>query len=434
MSSLRRLALASALALSTGCTSASPTPATERDAAQPADAPVVAAQPGAWFDAQGNLMVVGAGRRLRLVLSAPISACSPALESPGTAAEVAARASLPFHVLAEACRANHADILLPAESENASPAELERSYHDVARCAASELGVTDGWIPRVVADGNPCTDSLGLGWRLPKLAELIGLTVDDRKAIAGALFDTQGRTTFASLVVYARGPSDALVLATLSPNAAEQAPSLDDEKLSKPLFGAALRCVREGTAPPNTASMPPLPNAAACLSQQRTAQGLGAPAVRPTTVPELQKLKAWVDMASHEPALLKSENQLREVNQLLAAPALDQLARDAREERALTERYAELAEGLDAPELTPGERERRRAEFDALRKRLGGKIVAGAEASGAARSELSAVLQHLQMVLERAQTAPAKGKKSPRLDYAPTLARVRELAGKGKAP
>jgi hypothetical protein len=428
------LGSASALILSAACSGGGPAPATEHDAAQTADAPVVAAQPGAWFDPQGNLTVVGAGRRLRLVLSAPISACAPAFDAPGSAAEVAARASLPFHVLAEACRDDHPNILLPAESETASPAELERSYHDVARCAASELGVTEGWVPRLVADGNPCAEALGLGWRLPNLAELTGLTVDDRKAIAGALFDTEGRTTFASLVVYARAPGGALTLATLSPNAADQAPVLDDEKRQKPLSGAALRCVHEGGAPSRTAVLPPLPNAAGCMSQQRSALGLVAPPVRPASVPEVLKLRAWIDVVSHNPTLLNNENQLRELDQLLAAPALDQLARDAREERALTERYSELAEGLDAPELSPGERERRRAEFDNLRKRLGGKIVRSAEAAGAVRTQLSVMLDQLQTMLDRRQLAASKGKKRPHLDYGHALERVRELAGKGKAP
>jgi hypothetical protein len=373
---------------------------------------------------------------LRLVLSAPVSPCAPAFEASGSAAEVAARASLPFHVLADACRHDHPDILLPEESENASPSELEHSYHDVARCSATELGVTEGWIPQLVADGNVCASSLGVGWRLPNLAELTGLTVDDRKAIAGALFDTQGRTTFGSLVVYARGPDGALTLATLSPNAAEQAPPLEEDKRRNPLFGVALRCVREGAGQPGaSANLPPLPNATACLGQQRAAQGLAAPPVRsPASVPELQKLKAWLELAHRSPALLKNENQLRELNQLLAAPALDQLARDAREERALTERYAELADGLDAPELTPGERERRRAEFDNLRKRLGGKIVGKAETAGGSRTELSAVLEHLEAMLQDLQSPGGKAKKRPSVDYSATLQRVRELGGKGKTP
>ncbi len=396
----------------------------------------MAAQPGAWFDPQGNLTVVGAGRRLRLVLSAPISACAPAFEAPGSASEVAARASLPFHVLAEACRRDHPDILLPEESENASPSELEHNYHDVARCSATELGVTEGWVPQLVADGNPCADSLGSGWRLPNLAELTGLTVDDRKAIAGALFDTQGRTTFGSLVIYARAPGGTLTLATLSPNAAEQAPPLEDDKRQKPLFGVALRCVRAGAGQPSAGTnLPPLPNAAACLSQQRSAQGLAVPSARaPAAVPELQKVKVWLDQVNHSPTLLKNERHIHELEQLLQAPVLDQLARDAREERALTERYAELADGLDAPELSAGERERRRAEFDSLRKRLGGKILGNAEAGGGARTELSAVLQHLELMIEPLQTAVAKSKRRPRFDYAQVLARVRELGGKGQTP
>jgi hypothetical protein len=277
---------------------------------------------------------------------------------------------------------------------------------------------------------------LGLGWRLPNLAELTGLTVDDRKAIAGALFDTQGRTTFGSLVVYARAPGGALTLATLSPNAADQAPPLEEDKRQKPLFGVALRCVREATGQPAASgNLPPLPNAAACLSQQRSSQGLAAPSVRaPAVVPDLQKLKAWLDQVNRSPALLKNERHIHELEQLLAAPALDQLARDAREERALTERYAELADGLDAPELSPGERERRRAEFDSLRKRLGGKIVGSAEAAGGARTELSAVLQHLELMIEPLQTVITKSKRRPRFDYGQVLARVHELGGKGKTP
>jgi hypothetical protein len=418
------------LPLGSACSGATPAPSGGHATSAPADAPLVASQPGAWFDAQGNLTVVGAGRRLRLVLSAPVSACSPAFSVPGKAADVAARASLPFHVLAEACRQDHPTILLPAESEGASPAELEHSYHDVSRCAASELGVTEGWVPQVVADGNPCLAALGLGWRLPSTAELTGLTLDDRKAIAGALFDTQVRTTFGSLVVYARSAGGALELATLSPNAAEQAPALDDDKRQKPLFGAALRCVRDAAANAPAPAPPPQPYAAACLKEQRSDAGLTA-APRPSSVPELQKLKAWLDVATRNPVLLGSDAQLRELMQLLAAPALDQLARDAREERALTERYAELAEGLDDPGVSATERERRRTEFDSLRKRLGGQIVSKAETAGASRTELAAVLQHLQLLLERHQLSQSQVKKRPHVDYSPALTRVRELGGNG---
>lgn len=269
---------------------------------------------------------------------------------------------------------------------------------------------------------------------MPKAAELSGLTVDDRKAIAGALFDTEGRTTFGSLVLYARAAGGALTLATLSPNAAEQAPALDDGKLERPLFGAVLRCVRDAnqvSAPP----LPVLPNAAACLREQRATQGLVAPALKATPLPELQRLKAWLQLAERTPVLLQSEASLRELSQLLAAPSLDQLARDARQERALTERYAELAEGLDDPAASTGERERRRAEFDRLRKRLGGRIVGSAEAGGTARTELAALLQHLQLLLERQQTATKSVKKAGKFDYGPVLSRVRELGnGKGSTP
>lgn len=429
----------SLLVLGSACSSAVPAPSSEQAPQPSADAPLVAAQPGAWFDAQGNLSVVGAGRRLRLLLSAPVSACAPAFSASGSAADVAAHASLPFHVLAEACRLEHAAILLPAESEGASPSELEHNYHEVARCAASELGATEGWVPQVVADGEPCSAALGQGWRLPKTAELMGLTIDDRKAIAGALFDTLGRSTFGSLLVYARGAAGQLELATLSPNAAEQAPALDEDKRHKPLSGAALRCVRDvaGSASAPVPTPPPQPYAAACIKDQRAGAGLAAPEPRPATVPELQKLKAWVEMADRNAALLKKDMHLHELTQLLAAPALDQLARDAREERALTERYAELAESLDDPAATPGERERRRAEFDGLRKRLGGQIVNKAEARGAAGTELSAVLQHLQLLLERHQADAQRNssKKRPIVDYTPALTRVRELRGaSAKAP
>jgi hypothetical protein len=364
-----------------------------------------------------------------LLLSAPVSACAPAFESAGDAAQVVAHASLPFHVLAEACRADHPSILLAAESETASPAELERSYHEVAQCAASELGVTEGWIPQLLTENDPCPGALGVGWRLPTTAELTGLTVDDRKAIAGALFDTQSRTTFGSLVVYARTAGGSLELATLSPNAAEQAPPLDETKRHRPLFGAALRCVRDGAGPPAASfTPPPQPHAASCLRAQRDAVGLAPPPVGAAEVPELQKLKTLTSLMERNPALLAREDQLRELNQLLQAPALEQLAREAREERALTERYAELADGLDDPAASPGERERRRAEFDNLRKRLGGQIVRSAEAAGTARTELTAVLAHLQLMLERRQISSKAAKKH--LDYSPALTRVRELGGK----
>jgi mRNA-degrading endonuclease toxin of MazEF toxin-antitoxin module len=407
-------------------------PATEHEATSPADAPVVAAQPGAWFDAHGGLMVVGAGRRLRLVLSAPVAACEPAFAVNASAAERAERASLPFRVLSDACRTEHPSVLLPEESLTASPAELERNYQEVARCAAEELGTTSGWVPEVVAASDPCPAALGLGWRLPQAAELEGLTVDDRKAIAGALFEAEAGAGFGSLLLYARGANGDLTLVTLSPNSSEQAPTLSETRRTKPFFGAALRCVpkaramTEGAQPPP----PPLPHAAECLRalrQQQAALRLGPPAV---PLLELQKLRAWVESVQRSPAVVESEVALRELTQLLAAPALERLAREAREERALTEHYAELAEGLDDPNVSAGERVRRRAEFDNLRKRLGGQLI-HTPGSANDRAQLAALLSHLVTLLP--STPPPKPGKKPTKtrapDYRPVLARLRELRG-----
>jgi len=425
-----------ALLFLTACSAASPAPGAEPRSREPVDAPVVAAQPGAWFDDRGNLTVVGPGHRLRLVLSAPISPCAAGFEGGGSPEQVATRASLPFHVLSEACRETHPTILLAAESDTASPSELERSYHEVAHCAASDWGLTQGWIPKVVADTDPCPLALGLGWRLPNAAELTGLTVDDRKAVAGALFDTEDRTTFDSLLLYARGPNGQVELATLSPNAAERPPALSEDKRAKPFFGAALRCVKEpGSASGTQSTLPVLPHAAECLRAERQAQGLAAARPKTAALPELVKLKGWMDVAQRVPVMQHSESDLRELAQLLAAPALDRLAQEARDERALTEHYAELAEGLDDPAASPGERERRRAEFDSLRKRLGGQIVHSAEASGTDRTEISAVLARLMAMLENAQQSKLQAKASRRgkpIDYGPLLSRVREL-GSGKA-
>lgn len=399
-----------------------------RNTAQ-ADSPLVKSQPGAWFDAYGNLTIVGAGRRLRLVLSAPVAACSPAFQVAGPAADVSTRASLPFHILSEACRDQHPSILLAEESETASPSELERSYHETARCASSDWRLTDGWIPRVVADSDPCPLALGLGWRLPREAELQGLTLDDRKAVAGALFDADERSAFAGLLLYARSAGGDLTLATLSPNAAEMAPSLAEARLNRPFFGATLRCVREaGPAPDAKARPPVLAGATECLRAHRQAQGLLTASAPSKPLPELQKLKGWLDVAQRTPQRLRSHGELKELLGLLEAPALDDLAKKASEERALTERYAELAEGLDDPTASAAERQRRHAEFDHLRKRLRGQIVQSAEASGAQGTELGAVLLHLQRLLQDAAT-PAKGgrRASPSPDYKPIFARLREL-------
>jgi hypothetical protein len=434
-------ARAVALLLLGGCSTGATPAATPDDGPARPDAPLVAAQPGAWFDAEGGLMVVGAGRRLRVVLSAPITACAPGFQGAVSAQQAAARASLSFRVLSEACRHEHPDILLPEESATASPAELERTYHEVARCASHDLGATTGWLPSVVAASDPCPLVLGLGWRLPQLAELQGLGVDDRKAIAGALFDTEDRAGFGSLLLYARGPSGELSLVTLSPNGAEQAPTLTPELAGKPLFGAALRCVRDGGAPASStaATMPPLPNAAACMRALRAEQTtLKTSSSTAISLPELQKLKAWVAIAQRTPAVLQNQATLKELGELLSAPALERLAQEAREERVLTEHYAELAEGLDDPGVSEGERERRRAEFDSLRKRLGGKIVQSAVAASAERTELSALLSHILGLIEssaaQAKTAKKPTKTRPS-DYGPLIARVQQLRGeKAKAP
>jgi hypothetical protein len=399
------------------------------------DAPIVDTQPGAWFDAYGNLTVVGPGRRLRLVLSAPIVACGHAFQTRGSAAEVALRASVPFHVLSDACREAHPTILLAEESKTASPSELEHSYHDVAHCAGTDWGLTEGWVPRAIEGSDPCPLALGLGWRLPNAQELQGLTVDDRKAIAGALFDTQEASSFGSLLLYVRGASGELGLSTLSPNAAEQAPTLTADRRERPFFGAALRCVREDGGLPNTRVPPPvLPEASSCLQEQRKSQGISAARALAPLPAELQQLKDWLASAERAPAHVRDPVQLNLLSQLLTSPTLERLARDARDERALTERYAELAEALDDPNVSAAERERRHAEFAHLRKRLGGQIVQSAQASGGDHTALGATVSRLYVVLDSASQvkAPKKGRV---LDYGPVLARLRELgAAKAKAP
>jgi hypothetical protein len=420
--------------LAWSCAGASPPSRAARADRAPADAPLVAAQPGAWFDAYGNLTVVGAGRRLRLVLSAPISACAIAFQTGGAAADLSMRASLPFHVLGEVCRATHPAILLPEESETASPSELEHSYHEVARCAAADWGLTEGWIPKVIEDSDPCPLALGVGWRLPTQAELQGLTIDDRKAVAGALYDADGPAESSELLLYARAPSSRLTLVTLSPNAAEQAPVLTDEKRTRPFFGATLRCVQSGGSTPRARATPPgLPHAVQCLREQHAAQGVRVVPRGSAPPPELQKLNGWVDGALASPKRVHDEKELVELAKLLASPTLERIAHEAREERALTERYAELAESLDDPSVSAAERERRHAEFAHLRKRLGGQIVQSAEASGTDRTALAAVLSRLKIVLESAATQTGSPKKGRAPDYRPLLARVRQLGGEKAA-
>jgi hypothetical protein len=426
VSTFARGALAFSFCLA--CSGSTAPGAPPRDAAPAPDAPIVAAQPGAWFDAHGGLTVVGAGRRLRIRLSAPIVACEPAFREQLPPAEQSARASLTFRMLSETCRAEHPTILLEAESATASPAELERSHHEVARCAAADLGATTGWVPAVVAASDPCPVALGLGWRLPEVAELQGLTIDDRKAVAGALFEAEAGAGFGSLLLYARTPTGQITLVTLSPNGSEEAPELTEARLGKPFFGAALRCV----APPTVASSaPPLPHAHECVNALRKARS-SVRGVPPATQPiELQKLKAWLDLVQASPTVARNEASLRELSQLLAAPALERMAREEREERALTEHYAELAEGLDDPNVSSAERERRRAEFDSLRKRLGGQLAATAE-SGRERTRLAALLTGLIQVLEAAPANAKASKKQPKTkqpDYQPLLQRLRELRG-----
>jgi hypothetical protein len=368
---------------------------------------------------------------LRLILSAPISACAPALEKSGSSSELVTAASLPFHVLSEACRDAHPTILLAEESETASPAELEHSYHEVAHCAATDFGLIEGWIPRLIGESDPCPLALGLGWRLPTSEELSGLSVDDRRAVAGAWFDTDDRSVFGGLLLYARSPNG-LELVTLSPNPAEQAPQLDDDKRGRPFFGAALRCVTDRANPVGPqASLPVLPNAAQCLQAQRKALGLLAAQRHYESVPEVQRLKNWLDAAERTGA--GTRGALQELSALLSSPALERIALEAREERALTERYAEIAEGLDDPSVLPAERERRRAEFDRLRRRLGGQIVKSAEGAGSDRTALAALLPRLSLALETAATKKPAKKAQP-FDYGPLLTRVRALAGASAAP
>ena len=168
-----------------------------------------------------------------------------------------------------------------------------------------------------------------------------------------------------------------------------------------------------------------------CLNAERQAQGLSAEQPSAAPSPDLDKLRAWIDVVTHSPKLLRSDTQLQSLSQILASPGIEQLAREAREEHALTEHYSELAEGLDDPSVSVSERERRHAEFDNLRKRLGGQLVHKAE-GGSDRTQLAAVLAHLQLMLEEA-ALQGKGNKKIVVDYRPLLARVRELGG-GKAP
>lgn len=429
VASRRAARLACWLPLALAAFSACSAPAQQSQVEAPsttADAVVVAAQPGAWFDASGNLTVVGAGRRLRLVLSAPIAACSSAFELAGSAEEVSTRASLPFHIVAEACRDAHPSILLAEEGDTASPAELERSYHEIARCGGGELRLEEGWIPSVLEAADPCPLALGLGWRLPSAQELSGLGLDDRKAIAGALFDTEARGGFGGLLLYAKRADGELSLATLSPNAAEQPPALPKERRNLPFFGASVRCVKDGAGalPP----LPVLPLAAACLKEhrQKKTQSETSAAQPPA---ELLKLKAWLDLATRTPRMLQEPGQLKDLGTLLQSPALESLAKEAREEHALTERYAELAEGLDDPNVSADERQRRRDEFQHLRQRLGGKIVESATKTSAGRTQLGALMLRLDQLLAAAESSAAPKKTQPKPDYRALRSRVRELSG-----
>lgn len=397
-----------------------------------ADAPLVNADPGAWFDARGNLTIVGAGRRLRLVLSAPVGACGPALERGGGGADLVANASLPYHVLSEACRDAHPTILLAEEGETASRAELEHSYHEVARCAVADFGLTDGWIPKLVEEKDPCPLALGLGWRLPTVEQVTGLTLDDRKAIAGALFDPEDRSSGGSLLIYARASSGELRLATLSPNAVDRAPALDPDKQSQPLFGVGLRCVNDGAAESLRKTPPVLPHASACLREQRKAEGRVGSEPSPTSAPEVQALRRWLDAAERSPENVHDGRQVLALAQLLASPTLEHIALEARNERALTDRYAELAEALDDPAVPQSERERRRAEFEHLRRRLGSQIVGSAERGGTDRTSLPALLSRLLVVVQAAADPKTKAKapKKARVDYGPVLDRLQSLNGK----
>ncbi|HYP87899.1 MAG TPA: hypothetical protein VEQ59_07090, partial [Polyangiaceae bacterium] len=311
----------------------------------------------------------------------------------------------------------------------ASPAELERSYHEVAHCASTDFGLIDGWIPKLVAASDPCPIALGLGWRMPTSEELLGLTVDDRKAVAGALFDPGEGNAFGGLLLYARAPGGDATLVTLSPNAAEQPPSLDEEKRARPFFGAAVRCVSDSTAarhgPP-----PVLPGAGQCLRAQRQARGLLTAQPRYQRAAEVQNLKLWLDRAERTPAHLRDAGQLQTLTELLATPTVERIAREAREERALTERYADLAESIDDPGVSAAERERRHAEFDSMRKRLSGQIVQNAEGAGADRTALAALLTRAELMLETTAQTKTKASKKPRIDYTPLLARLRALSGK----
>jgi hypothetical protein len=404
------------------------TTGTQAPASEPKpDAPVVNAEPGAWFDARGNLTIVGAGKRLRLVLSAPIAACGPALERGAGDADAVANASLPFHVLSDACRSAHPAILLAEEGETASRAELEHSYHEVARCAATDYGLTDGWIPKLVAQSDPCPLALGLGWRLPTSEELLGLTLDDRKAVAGALFDAEDRGTGGTLLLYARSQAGELSLVTLSPNAAERPPRIEEDKRAQPLFGVALRCVNDAS-PPNLRTPPPvLPRAADCLREKRHAEAGLASGPSRQPAPEVQKLRQWLEAAERTPTIAQDQRLLGQLSALLAPPTLDEIAREARAMRALTERYAELAEGLDEPGASQAEQGRRRAEFENLRRRLGGQIVSSAESAGVDGSALPAIVSRLLALVESAEKA--KPPKKTHADYGPVLARLRALNG-----
>lgn len=417
------------LAAFAACSAPAQQSPTETPATTTTDAVVVAAQPGAWFDASGNLTVVGAGRRLRLVLSAPIFACASAFEQAGSTEQVATRASLPFHVVGEACRDAHPSILLAEEGDTASPAELERSYHEIARCGGSELGLDEGWRPSALEATDPCPLALGLGWRLPSSQELSGLSLDDRKAIAGALFDTDARGGVGGLLVYAKGAGGEITLATLSPNAAEQPPVLPEERKETPFFGASVRCTKDGVGKPPP--LPVLPFAAACLKEQRQkkTQSNNSAAQPPA---EVLNLKSWLDLAERTPRLLHDVSQLKELTAMLQSPTLEALAKEAREERALTERYAELAEAVDDPNVSADERQRRRDEFQHLRRRLGGKILESATKTSAGRTQLGALLLRLDQLLAAAENAGPPKKGQPKLDYRALRSRVQELGGMTK--
>lgn len=143
--------------------------------------------------------------------------------------------------LAAECAARHPEIVLPKPGDPQSV--IQAALEAVADCSYADFGIKPYWIPRLVVDVDVCARKLGAGWRLPTVADVTGLTADERAALAA----TKEEGLYNGPSVYVLGADGTVQVGDLFAGTVRKLSDTTTMYLGDTYHyegGAALRCIR----------------------------------------------------------------------------------------------------------------------------------------------------------------------------------------------